>query len=341
MKKDNRRGVAWILLLVTVMMVAPTFSLSAVTLKVSSVAPRNSAWGRVLEKIASRWGQLSDGEVELRIFHNAIAGSENDVLRKMRVGQIHIGVFTSLGIGAIAPEILTLSVPGLIANDQEIQYVFQELGPELAEIVDESRFELLGWSVVGWIYPFAKEEIRTPEDLRAFRIATTNTNQDVTQLFRVAGFNPVTLEFSEWLSGLNSGLVGGFVASPIAAAGFQWFGIAKYMADIQLSPFIGAVVISDQAWRRVPARLRAPLKGVIVRELAQLTQENVKLESSAVAVMERNGLTRIELTEQERAAWFREFTVKSEVRAAIDKLFDRSIYNKIATLLREFRARSQ
>ena len=315
--------------------------LPAITLKFSSLAPQNSTWGRTLERIAGSWERLSDGKVELRIFHNSVAGNETDVLRKMRVGQIHMGVFTSLGLGNIAPEVLAISAPGLISNDDELQYVFREIGPELEEIVNDGPFELMGWSVAGWIYPFAKGSIRTPDDLRKYAIATTNTNQSLTRLFRLAGFNAVPLDFSEWLTGLNSGLVEGFVASPIAAAGFQWFGIAQYMVDIQLSPFLGAIVISDRAWRQVPRNLRGRLKRAARQDLAALSKESAEIDRSAITTMERYGLNRIVLNEKERGDWTRALAGTPAVRAEIDKVFDPKIYSKIQRLLREYRNRAR
>ncbi len=313
--------------------------LQAITLKFSSIAPQNSTWGRTLEKIANSWERISDGEVELRIFHNSVAGNETDVLRKMRVGQIHMGVFTSLGLGNIAPEVLAISAPGLITSNNEVQYVFREIGPELEEIVNDGPFELMGWSVAGWIYPFAKGPIRTPSDLREFTIATTNTNQSLTRLLRLAGFNAVPLDFTEWLTGLNSGLVEGFVASPIAAAGFQWFGIAQYMVDIQLSPFLGAIVISDRAWRQIPRNLRSRLKRVAQQELATLTRESADIDKSAIATMERYGLKRIVPTERERNIWIRELTSNPAIRSEIDTVFDSETYSRIQRLLRGYRAR--
>ena len=104
---------------------------------------------------------------------------------------------------------------------------------------------------------------------------------------------------------------------------------------------MGAIIISDQAWKRVPANLRNRLKRIVRSELATLTKENVKIERSAITTMERYGLNRIELTDAEKAIWLQEFTDNREVREVIDKVFDRSIYNRIERLVREYRNRRQ
>ena len=51
----------------------------ALTIKLGSLAPANSPWDIVLQRLAADWARISDGTVELKIFPGGIAGDEDDI----------------------------------------------------------------------------------------------------------------------------------------------------------------------------------------------------------------------------------------------------------------------
>ena len=333
----KRSRYLFICILIVGILTAPV---GAQTLKMASIAPQNSSWGRILERIAGHFQQTSNGDIKVRIFHNSLAGGERDVLRKMRLRQIDIGIFTSLGIGEIAPEVLAISAPGLYANHEELEYVFSSLEPEFRESINEGRFELIGINIVGWIYPFATEPFRTPEELVKNRFATSATNSGLTKQLRTLGFNVVALDFSEWLTGLNNGLVGAFFGSPVAAAGFQWFGIADNMLNFPISPFLGAIVITDSAWEKIPPDSRPRLLSLIQREMSSLADESLKLDSDSIMTMQNFGLNVIEISESERDRWLEFMSVEQVITESGDAVIDSSTYEKIRSLIRAYRSQS-
>ena len=98
-----------------------------VTIKLASIAPENSPWGKALNKMASEWADISSGEIRLIVYHNGTQGSEQDVLRKLKQNQIQAAVFTSVGMSAISNEIMTVSAPFLIRTDDEFNYIINNL----------------------------------------------------------------------------------------------------------------------------------------------------------------------------------------------------------------------
>ena len=43
--------------------------------------------------MANEWERLSNGSVQVKIYPGSIAGSEQDMIRKMRLGSLQGGVF--------------------------------------------------------------------------------------------------------------------------------------------------------------------------------------------------------------------------------------------------------
>jgi TRAP-type C4-dicarboxylate transport system substrate-binding protein len=279
-------------------------SAAAVTLKVASAAPESSPWGEALNRIASEWAEISGGEVTLQVFHNSIAGEEVDVVRKMRVGQIDAGIFTTVGLAEIASEIKTISAPFLIRSNEEFDYVFERMQDSFAEAVERRRFQVLGWSKAGWVRFFANEAIRTPEDLMEITLGGSGSDPELLRAFRVMGFRITPVGTTEVLTALNSGMIDAIYASPISAAGFQWFSQAQNMLNVRVAPFIGGFVATQRAWRRVPDAIKPELLEAVDEMVARLDSDVLSLEQEAVDTMESYGLNVIEPSESQREEWF-------------------------------------
>ncbi|MFP4484236.1 MAG: TRAP transporter substrate-binding protein DctP [Spirochaetota bacterium] len=330
MKRTVSLATLIFLLFVTVTVGAP-----AITIKVASAAPEGSPWGEALNRIAADWEEASGGEVTMQIFHNSIAGEEDDVVRKMRVGQIDAGIFTTVGLAEIAGEIKTISTPFLIRTDEEFEYVFDQVRDDFADLLEQRRFNVLGWSKGGWIRFFADEPIRVPADLKDITLAAGGNDTELLRAFRVMGFQITPVGLTEVLTALNSGMISAFYASPISAAGFQWFSQAPNMLDVKVAPFIGGFVTTDRAWGRIPEDLKPRLLDAVESTVERLDQEVISLEQEAVDTMQSYGLNVIEPTDRELRLWFD--ILDDNEDALVGDVFPRQEYEMILGHLRDFR----
>ncbi len=278
----------------------PVFS---ITIKLASVAPEQSPWGSALNQLAVDWARISNGQVRLTVYHNAIAGEESDVLRKMRIGQLQAGVFTSAGMKQIVPEVFSISVPFMIRSEEQLDYVMERVRPELEELFAQSRMHVLSWSRAGWVHFFSKEPVTYPEDLRSQRLASDPNDLELQQAFKIMGYNPIPMPQPELLTSLNSGLVDAFYTSPLVAGGYQWFALAPHMLNLKVAPFLGTIVISDTAWRRIPDGIKDDLIAAAQEVAAQIDEDVRRLEEEALQSMQRYGLEVTEVTPQIEQAW--------------------------------------
>jgi TRAP-type C4-dicarboxylate transport system substrate-binding protein len=311
-------------------------SLQAYTLRVGSAAPENSPWGRALNRAAAEWERISDGRVRVQVFHNSIAGTEADMVRKMRIGQLQAVVITSTGLSNFSDRSLTLSMPLLIRNQGEYEYVFDRVRDELeADILDEG-FHVMSWSMAGWMYFFSDEEIRTPDELKAVKMAASPEEMELVRAYQLMGYQPIPLPYTERLAGLTNGMANAYLTVPILAAGFQWFGVTPYMMDLKVGPAPGAVLMSDRAYRQLPADLRDDLFEALERVTAELDQDIRELESESIDTMVRFGLNIVELTDAEEAVWVEELEASYE--STIGLVFNEEFYEQIRELLDEYRS---
>jgi TRAP-type C4-dicarboxylate transport system substrate-binding protein len=324
------------LALMAAVLLVPAASLSAITLKVASVAPEGTPWGAALNQMAEDWLKISNGEVVLKIFHNGIAGSEADMLRKIKIGQLQGGVFTSFGLNNITPEILTMSAPMLINNNKELDYVLDKNRGVFEQKLKDKGFVVLAWSKAGWVKFFSKKPVFVPADLRAQKLSTDPSEAALSGAFKSLGYQLVPVNLGETLVALSSGMVDAIYTSPIAAGGMQFFGVAKNMTNLDIAPFLGAITISNSVWEKIKPELRDKLLASSQAHELALDADVVKLETSAVSTMVKYGLVVNNLTPAQVQAWKDDAAIG--LPKAMGSTVDKDTFDRISQQLKDFRA---
>lgn len=327
------RSLILIFVLLLLFLSTPIFG---ITIRMASIAPENSPWGRTLNRLAAEWDDISDGRVSLQIFHNSVAGDESDMIRKMRIGQLQAGVFSNVGMTALSNKVLTLSMPLLIRTEAEYDYVFERVRPALDEEVRSKGFVPLTWSLAGWLHFFSKEEIREAEELQGIKIAASPAEMQLVRGYQLMGYQPIPIPHAERLASLTSGMANAYITVPILAASFQWFGATPYMVKMKIGPAPGAIIMTRRAHARLPNDIRDELLAAVERVQGNYGQEIRDLENEAIDTMTGYGLEIIELTEQQRQDWIEEFETSYEVM--LGNVFDRELFNRVRGHLNEFRS---
>jgi len=310
--------------------------LSAQTFRVGSPTPENSPWGRALNRVAAEWERISDGRVQVQIFHGSVAGTEADMVRKMRIGQLQAVVVSVTGLSNFSHRTMTMSAPLLIRNQDEYNYVLERVKGSLEDDILQSGFHVMAWSFSGWTYFFADREIRTPADLHEAKLAASPEEMELVRVYQLMGYQPIPLSYTERLFGLSNGVANAYLTVPILAAGFQWFALTPNMTDLPISPAPAAVLMSNRAYQRLPSDIRDEMFEVIQSITADLDGEIQALEGEAISTMKQHGLNVVTLTPDEVDAWVQEFNDSSDVSLGL--LFDEELYNRITDLLAEYRA---
>jgi TRAP-type C4-dicarboxylate transport system substrate-binding protein len=303
----------------------------SVVIKMASPVPEQTPWGQYLNQIAAEWGKITNGEVELRIFHGGTLGSEEAVLRLLKLNQLQAAVLSSFGLGSISPEIMTLSCPFLIRDDEELDLVLEGLKPELEERINRQGFFTLAWARVGWVKIFSKQPVFVPADLKRQRLATNTEELKLNQAFKAMGFQMVPVARNDILIALNGGMADAVYESPVAVGSQQIFGVAKNMASINIAPFMGGIILSRNAWRSIPDRYKPQLIEATRRIERELDAAIRRLEEEMIATMTQYGLRVNELSPAQEAQWYTD--VGQAMSGLLGSVFDRDIYRRVEAIL--------
>ena len=317
--------------------VTPAFSQ---VIKLGTVAPEGSPWHVAMLEVAQKWKELSGGRVTLRIYAGGVAGDEKDMLRKLRIGQLHATALTSVTLLDIVPDIEAISFPMFIRTDGELDYVIEKLGPEFEARLAKKGLKVLNWSTAGWAHFFTKEPVMTPADMKKRKLFFWGSDTTYVELLKTSGFNPVPLALTDLLPSLQTGLVDSFAAPPTAALSFQWFALAPNMMDIRWQPLPGTTVVSMKQWQSIPPDLR-PILEEAAREVGARFQKRVRdLEHEAIMAMKSHGL-KVHTVPPEAEEKWRTLVREKAYPVFVGPRFSKEMYDKVRSILNEYRESSK
>ncbi|MDR1867837.1 MAG: TRAP transporter substrate-binding protein DctP [Treponema sp.] len=313
----------------------PMFAQRTVVIKLASLIPENTPWGSALKRMSAEFSRITNGTVELRVYHSGVVGGEEDTLRKLKSNQIQAAVFSTFGINLIIPEVMTLSVPFFIKNDGELDAVLAEVEAELeAKIVSEGFFPL-AWAKSGWVRLFSKTPVFVPADLKRLKLATGPEAPSLAQAFKTMGFQMVPTNQTDTLVFLSSGRIEALYNSPMSIAASQMFAITKNMMALNIAPFMGAIIINRTAWRAIPEQYKPQLLSMIETIEKDISSSVSELETEAIRTMATYGLTVNHLTPAQEQLWIDE--VNRAMPSLIGTTFNRTLYEKINNILIQYR----
>lgn len=313
----------------------PLFAQRKITVKLASLVPENTPWGAAINRMATDWAVATNGEVELVVYHNGVAGDESEVLRKLRMNQIQAAVFTSGGLSSVTPDVMTLSYPLLIHDDAELEAVLSKIRPELDSKMTQNGFVTLAWARAGWVKIFSRTAVFGPGELRRQKLGTSPDDLKMIQAFKTMGFQVVPTNLNDVLVSLNAGMIDAVYQSPIFIAGSQAFGVAKNMSTMNLAPFMGGILMNQTAWRRIPERHRDKLMAICKQVETNIDSSIAKLEGEAISTMAKYGLIINEVNSQQMQEWYDELNRHENNLAG--PVFNKDFYNRIKAIVTDYR----
>ena len=265
------------------------------TVKLATLAPAGSAWHDLLRELGQRWETVSGGEVKLRIYPGGVQGSEGDVLRKLQVGLLQAAALTNIGLHDVVAEPQAMTVPLLFRDEAEMACAFAAVRPQLDSALAARGLIAVQWTVIGPLALYCNAPHRTPADLAGVRVFAAEGDPGVADAWRRAGLRPVVLSAGDIPQALMTGMIDCLNNIPLYALTAHTFERTPYLIGLPWGFMMGALVVRQDAWERVPEALRPALLAA-AREIGLRIDAEVKrLNADALEVMQRRGLTIVQV----------------------------------------------
>jgi TRAP-type transport system periplasmic protein len=308
-----------------------------VKVRLGTLAPKGSSYTKRLQAMGEEWRKAPGGGALLTIYPDGAMGSEEDMVRRMRLGQLQAALVTTTGLSEIEPGVSGLqSMPKVYRTLEEVDFIAQKLQPLLERRMEAKGFIVLFWSDTGFVRFFSKQPVVAPDDLRKTKLFVAASRPAEAEIYRFVGCHPVLLEVADILPSLQTGLIDCVCMPPSIALALQIDGVAPNMLDMNWVPLSGAAVISKKTWDTIPPETQEAIR-VSAREAGKLIKADGRRENiESIEAMKKRGLKVHTLTPQLDAEWD-EVVAKSypKVRGTA---VPADIYDEVVGELKTFRA---
>jgi len=308
-------------------------------IKFATVAPEGSTYLKVLRELDQEMRRLTDGKVKFKIYPSQIQGDEKDVLRKIRLGQLHSAGFTGVGLGEILPEERILELPMLFRNTAEVDYITSLLYDDFNRKFEEKGFIILGWADVGFAYLYAQKPITSVNDLKGIKMWMWEGDPVAEATFKALGVSAIPLSLTDVLTSLQTGLIQSVYVPPLPCVTLQWYTRVKTIMDVPLAYVSGAVLISRKRFNKLSPEHQQLLREKGREYMAKLVKLSREDNQKALQIMQENGLQMVHVPEENLEEFYR--AAKKARESLVGKLYSRELLERVETALAEFREKEE
>jgi TRAP-type C4-dicarboxylate transport system substrate-binding protein len=301
-------------------------------IKFATVAPEGSTWMNHMRELDKDLREKSGGRVGFRIYAGGVAGDELDVLRKMRIGQIHSAAFSGVGFGQILPMVRVLDLPFLFRDYREVDLVHRELESFFSAHFQEKGFELISWAEVGHVHIFSKKPIKKVADLSPLKVWAWSGDPIAKETFTAMGTNPIPLAITDVTTALNTGMIDTVYAPPLGALALQWYTSLSYMMSLPLAHSTGAVLIAGEYAGHMPPELLKMVKETYQNAMVALTADLRAQNEETIRLLENRGLTLLPLPSGTDLQEF--YEIRDHVAAALaGQIYPKALLERVYKIL--------
>lgn len=303
---------------------------SAEELTIATLAPKQSAWGKVFNAWSKAVKKKTDGKLELSFYWNGSQGDDGAVLSKIKSGQLDGATLGAEALGEIHRPVLALQLPGVFTTWQSIDRATEALYPEFRDAFDKQGFFLSSIGDVGRARLLSKgRAIRTPDDLKGMKPFSPRKSVVAPVVVSVFGLTPVRLGIPEILPALTTGRIDVLIAPALAAEQLQWAPYLDHIGDDVSGIGIGAMVLNNKKLKSLPGDVVEVMRSTGKKAGAILRRNVRELDDDAYERLSEK-MTVVKLDDKQREPWKAKF---AEVRKRLaQREFEPALVKRIEEL---------
>jgi TRAP-type transport system periplasmic protein len=275
--------------------------------KLATIAPADSAWGKVFKAWSKAVEEESNGALKLTWYFNGTQGDEIAAVGKMRSKQIDGGAFTATGLSQIYPHIIALQMPGLFPNWAKLDSVREKTKGKFEAAFAGQGFVILGTGDVGIAHLMSRgKPVRMPDDLKSMHPFYLSGDAIGQKFLETVGVpSPKALSVPAILPALSSrteGSVDCINTPAIAAEQLQWAAHVDHVNTMASGIGIGALIMNKERYDGLPADAKAVMERTGKNTGKLLTERIRGIDDKAFERL-KGSKTVVELKDNEKAAW--------------------------------------
>jgi TRAP-type C4-dicarboxylate transport system substrate-binding protein len=321
------------------------FGLSAaaepIRIDLATILPRGLGQELLLKQLEQDWAKASGGTVILRTAPGGQKDGEARIVNKLRSGNYQAAMLSAFGLSEIEPDVSALqNMPLVFENWDEVDFVREKIGGKLEAKLRAKKpvgFVVLFWADAGWVNYFSTKPATTPDDFKRLKMFAWAGDSAQMEIMKSLGYQPVALETSDIHQSFATGMIQSAPLTTAFALGVQVPTVAPYVVDVKWAPIVGAAIVREDTWNKIPADLQKKLQALCDSTGVAIRKEGRRFHEDALNTLRKGPKTHVHtLTAAEHAEWQKlGLELAPKIRG---KMVPEAIYDDVQRELKEFRA---
>ncbi len=305
---------------------------AAEELRLGTLAPRDSVWGRTLGAWSAAVQQESGGQLKVTIYYGGSQGDEVALAAKVKDRTLDGAALSGSGLSAFAPDVAALELPQVLGGWPKLDRARNSVRAGLGEAFARAGVRLLAEGETGVMRIFSRgAPVRVPRDLLRMRPFLRADDRVGRSFFDGLGLLPPTLAVTQVFGALlpprapeptrEAGAplphVDVVFASSLAVTEFKWSDLLEYVTPQPTAYGVGGIVVSLGRFESLPPEARAILRRT-AESASALFSQRVRSADEQAFVRLRGEKRVVEQTDADRAEWAASArTARERVRGSV------------------------
>jgi len=275
----------------------------AKTIKIATISPEGTYWMKQMRAGAKEIKEKTQGRVKFKFYPGGVMGNDDNVLRKVRIGQLHGGAITIGSLSQSTPDTTIYGLPFLFSSIDDAAEIRKTSDPMLNKKIDESGFVCFGIAQGGFTYLMSKDPINSLDDLRKQKSWVPEKSDVGLSVYRYVGVTPISLPLSDVLTGLQTGLINTIITSPIGALALQWHTHVEYVVDLPLNYLAAMMIVDKKVFDKLSETDQAIVREVMGNVYKRIDEQNRVDNIEARQALINQGVKFVKLSDKEKEEW--------------------------------------
>lgn len=309
---------------------------SAQTLKIATIAPEASDWMKGMRAGAREIDERTEGRVTIKLYGGGVQGSDSQVLRKIRIGQLQGGAFTPAVLTDTYKDIMLYNLPLVFHDQDEVDYIRERFDQRLIEGLEDAGFVSFGFAATGFSVILSNDPVASVDDLKNKKVWVPQGDPVSEAALKALGLNPTPLPLSDVFTGLQTRLIEIVPGSPIGALVLQWHTKVDYMTDLPLLYTAALTAIDKRAFNKLRPGDQTVVREVMTRLYKQYDEKSAIDDIEAKQALLNSGVKRV-VPDAEEAAEIRRLVLASNRKLAEQGVFSLDLYEEMLGHIADYR----
>ena len=274
-------------------------------MRISLQLPLKSHLGQNLLMFEKEVETRTNGAIDVEIYDSATLYKDKEVPAAVGSGAIEAGVASLTRYVGDAPVVDVFYMPFLLNSEAKVRAAVSEGSPVRSAIeaeVAKTGGQILYWQAYGGAVLLSNGgPIKTPEDMKGKKVRVFG--KTLGDFVTAAGGAPTLISGSEQYLAYQRGTVDVGMTGVSGVKSRKLWEVMDTITVTNHADIEFVVVVNTDWWNGLSAEIQ-----VQIREAAQAAQEDVRdrmssIEAEAYAAAKENGMSIVELTDAELAAW--------------------------------------